>query len=43
MLMLMFYAGVNVFPDFEDDVDGDVEVDVDVEDDVDVDNVKARA
>ena len=37
------HAGVNVFPDFEDDVDGDVDVDVDVEDDVDVDNVKARA
>ena len=35
------HAGVNVFPDFEDDVDDDV--DVDVEDDVDVDNVKARA
>ena len=35
------HAGVNVFPDFEDDVDDGV--DVDVEDDVDVDNVKARA
>ena len=35
------HAGVNVFPDIEDDVDDDV--DVDVEDDVDVDNVKARA